>query len=380
MLTIVLTFWIACILVLYTYIGYAVLLALFVKHRERAVVRTESAPMVSILLCASNEAGNIERKLDNLLSLDYPCDRIQILVASDGSTDGTDDIVRGYEDRGVVLLRSEARVGKPSNLSRLEALAIGDILVFCDVRQLYHREAIRRLVAPFADPTVGCVSGALVPGSGSHAIGEGAGFYRRYEQWLREMEGRLDTMLGAAGAIYALRRELFKAPAPDTILDDFVIPMSAVAAGYRTVLEPRAIAYDDAPKTGREEFSRKARTLAGNYQTFVRFPLIWMPGKSRVAWQIISHKGLRLLCPLFLLAAFLSSAALASRHPLYTTAFGVQCAFYALAAVAAIMPLTGLLRKLVGVPYAFVVMNLAAVVGFWRFLRGRQSVTWERSA
>ena len=375
-----LLFWLACGVILYTYVGYPALLSLLTRLRSARVQQDAAIRSVSVILCAHNEEACIGRKITNLLAQDYPADQLQILIASDGSDDNTDAIIQSFQDPRLVFYRSSERVGKPTNIGRLAAMATGEILVFADARQMFRPDALRQLVAPFADPTVGCVSGSLQLEEGQNAISCGSGLYRKYEEWIREREGRYYSMLGAAGAIYAARRASFLAPAPDTILDDFVIPLHYLASGYRTVFAPDAVAVDHSPGSPKDEFTRKARTLAGNYQALSRLRKLWTPFQSPVAWQMISHKVLRLVCPLVLAGAFVTNGLLISASPFYQLLFVLQSMFYALACLPVLLPSGRVLRRLTGPPNAFLVMNAAAVVGFWRFLRGSQTATWTRVA
>ena len=306
---------------------------------------------------------------------------MEILIVSDGSTDGTAERARADEHAGMRVIAFAARRGKPVVLNEIVPRSGGDIVVLADARQLFDPGAVRELVAHFADPEVGAVSGDLIltdDGRGT-SVGQGVSAYRRYESYVRLCESRVDSSVGATGAICAIRRDLF-APLPeDTILDDVLIPMRIARRGYRVLFEPAARAFDHAPATAREEFGRKARTLAGNFQLFFRERWLLNPLGNRLWLQTVSHKGLRLLGPGLLLAAFASNLILIGR-PGYRLALLMQGTFYASALLGGL--LRGRVRRLslFSLPYTFCVVNGAALAGACRFLASRQRVTWDKGS
>jgi cellulose synthase/poly-beta-1,6-N-acetylglucosamine synthase-like glycosyltransferase len=246
-----------------------------------------------LVVVGHNEATRIEGRLKNLLSLDYPRDRLEILFASDGSTDGTVEVARAFEAAGVVIIAFEGRRGKPAVLNDVVARARGDIVVLVDARQTFDKGALRELVKAFADPQVGAVGGELIlttaEDKNTHAE-EGIGFYWRYEKFIRRNESHLHSTVGATGAIYAIRRTLFEPIPPDTILDDVLIPMRIARRGYRVLFEPEARAYDQITGGAYREFIRKVRTIAGNFQLIARERWILNPLQNRLWFQNISHK------------------------------------------------------------------------------------------
>jgi cellulose synthase/poly-beta-1,6-N-acetylglucosamine synthase-like glycosyltransferase len=253
----------------------------------------------------------------------------------------------------------------------------GEIVALGDARQRYDPGALRALVENFADRTVGAVSGELhLVAHGASTVGEGIGFYWRYEKFIRRQESRLDSTVGVTGAIYALRRDQFEAIPPDTLLDDVLIPLNLARRGYRVVFEPEAAAFDEVSPTGREEFTRKVRTIAGNAQLLGGEAWLWRPGQNRLWFQLLSHKGLRLLSPVLLAAAFVSSTFLAAVDPFYAVLFGVQALFYTSAAAGVSLGRVPGLGRWLGLPYAFCLLNVTAVIGVLRYLTGRQRVTW----
>jgi biofilm PGA synthesis N-glycosyltransferase PgaC len=360
----------------YTYVGYPLVIGALAKLSPIETTPDPSyTPMVSALIPAFNCESYLDKKLDSLLALDYPKDKLEILVLSDGSTDGTDELLRrrAAEDPRVRPLRNDRRSGKPTALNLMKKEARGEVLLLTDARQPLERGALRALVRHLADPTVGCVSGNLVLEGDA-----GSGVYWRYENWIRQQEASFRSMVGVTGPIYALRKEdLAEVPA-DLILDDVWTPMRLRLSGKKVLFEKGAIAHDDAFGDERE-FGRKARTLAGNYQVFALMPELLVPLLNPSWFETFSHKLLRLAGPWMLgaLAASTLKDALAPakglRAPYVWVARGLlagQVVFYLAAAAG---PAAG---KLPGVARTFVMMNGAAVVGLYRHLRGAQRVTW----
>lgn len=375
-----LVFWVSIAVLAYTYVGYPMLMAVLGRVRPRPVRRQAIRPTVSLLIVAHNEARWIEPKLRNSLGLEYPEDRREIVVALDGSTDGTTEIARGHEAEGVTVIGFETQRGKPSVLNDVIPKLRGEIVVLSDARQLYDRAALVALVENFTDPCVGAVSGELIlTNEAGAAVGEGVGLYWRYEKLIRRQESHRGSTVGATGAIYAIRRDLFEPIPSDTLLDDVIIPMRIARRGYRVVFEAGAKAFDQAAATARQEFARKVRTISGNFQMFVRERWLLNPFKNRLWFQTVSHKAVRLLAPGFLLCAFGANVALLD-GVLYLMSFAGQVLFYAAA-------ILGYLRRnrrspggrwLSG-PYVFCLLNFITVMSFYTFITKRQAVTWTKA-
>ncbi len=433
-------FWSSALFIAYVYAGYAVLLIVWAKlrraasgagpaeagHYSSASLRPAEAgrhdraghhdsddqgagcPRVSIVIAARNEARRLPRRIANLLALDYPADRREIIVVSDGSTDDTATVLSRF--RGIVQLVEIPASGKAIALNAGVARASGDILVFTDARQSFAEDALVALTAPLADPAVGGVSGELILGaeaaSGrrtrhdrrvhgvtrrdrerragdrrfSSSVGDGVGFYWKYEKQLRRLESEVGSMLGATGAIYALRRSLWRPLPPGTILDDVLAPMRAVLDGSRVVFEPGARAFDYTSKNADAETRRKVRTLAGNVQILWFEPRLLVPFLNPVWLQYASHKIGRLLVPYALVALFASSVALASTSTLYAFALFSQVAFYLHGGYGAWVEhwhRTGqsrrsLVQRTGTVAFTIVVMNVSAVAGVGAALLGRK--------
>ncbi len=373
-------FWMAVGLVAYIYVGYPALAWLARRIAPRPVARRPIELNVSVVVVAHNEGHCIGRRIENLLESDYPEKRFAILVGSDGSTDDTVEVAERYRTRGVIVLAFAQRRGKAAVLNDLVAATSSEIVVFADARQRFEPGAIRALIANFADPEVGAVSGELHlrKREGTSPGGEGAGFYWKYEKFIRANESRSGSTVGVTGAIYAIRRKLFEAIPADTILDDVLIPMSIVEKGYRVIFEPNARAHDLISSTPRADFNRKARTIAGTFQLFARYPWMLSPFRSPVWFQALSHKALRLMIPLLHAVMAVTNLALAD-DVFYQMLLGGQAAFYAAAMSGYVLTRAGVRRHVaVTVPFTMCLLGWATIVGLTRFVARRQRVTWER--
>ena len=376
-----LIFWLSVAGVGYAYLGYPVGIALIAAVASRIVNVAPVRPSVSLVVVAHNEASVIARKLENCLALTYPANLLEIVVASDGSTDSTAELARCFVSRGVRVVEFDARRGKPAVLNDIVPRCRGEIVVLSDARQSYEADALAVLVESFADPQVGAVSGELhlVGDVGAPAMGAGIGLYWRYEKFIRRQESRLDSTVGATGAIYAIRRELFEPVPLTTVVDDVLIPLRIARRGYRVVFESRARAFDRVARTPREEFARKVRTIAGTLQLFARERWLWNPRANRLWVQTVSHKLLRILVPLLLGAMLASSALLIGSAMVYRLTLLGQLLFYTVAALG-LSRRSLAKRRWVSIPYAFCLLNAAALVGIFRFMTGSQGVTWQKAS
>lgn len=364
----------------YIYAGYPLLIAAVAALRERPVRKGETECRVTVIMAAHNEAPRVGGKLRTLIT-GPGTDRIdQILVGSDGSTDDTVAVCRSTGDSRVEVEAFADRRGKPAVLNDLAARATGEILLFTDARQPLRPGALHALLENFADPEVGVVSGELVfvGDSRDTSGGQGMGVYWHYEKWIRRNEARVYAIPGASGAIYAMRRALWKPIPPDTLLDDVVIPMQAVTSPARCVFERGAMVEDWASSTPRDEAIRKRRTLAGCFQVGVRHPAWLLPSRNPIWWQYISHKLLRPASPWLLIAVAGSSWALAE-HPWVRALLWVQAGCYAAALAARLLLPLGVHLRIASVCLMFVSLNLAAAVALFDFLLGRFHAAWDRS-
>ncbi len=365
---------------LYTYFLYPLLLLAIGKDRTRTTesLKDESLlPSVSVIIPFHDEERWVSRKLEDTLSWDYPRDRLEVIAVSDGSTDRTNEILNAYKDRVRVVLYHPRR-GKPTALNAGVAEARGEILVFTDANVLLEPKAIRAMAACYGDPSVGGVSGNVaLQADGSHEpLGEG--LYMRYERWLYALDSRVQTMVGADGALFSIRRELCSPLPRDTIVDDFVLALEVISEGKRVVYEPDARGIEMVVPDVRAEFLRKVRMVAGGYEALWRFRYLLNPLRyPKVTFQLLSHKLMRWMVPLFLIVALVSSVIAAQAQPVLAGAVALQVAFYALGGLGWISAAARRWTP-VYVPYYFCAVNIAAAVGFWRFLRGRQAITWQK--
>ncbi len=348
-------FLLAAAFALYTLFGYPLLLALLTRHAQ-PINKAFTPRSVSVILPVRNGARWVAGKLDSLLALNYPSDLLEILVVSDGSSDATDGIVEGYARRSVRLLKVPAG-GKALALNRAMKEAHGEILFFTDVRQELSRESLSNLVACFADPTVGAASGELVIRKGKTAGEANVGLYWKYEKWIRTRQSRRDSVIGATGCIYAMRRELAKLLPAATLADDMYLPLAAFFKGYRVILDESAKAFDH-PTNLPAEFRRKIRTLAGVYQIVGLYPALLGP-KNRMWFHFVSHKLARLMLPWALLVMVGTSFGLPD--PWRVIAWCGQAAFYGLASLDGIVPESSQLKRVTSPARTFVVLMAASL-------------------
>jgi cellulose synthase/poly-beta-1,6-N-acetylglucosamine synthase-like glycosyltransferase len=324
---------------------------------------------VAVVIVAHNEEGRIGGRVANLLA-----SRVEVAVCSDGSSDGTAQAARRA---GARVFDFPARRGKAACLSEVIPALDAAIIVLADARQLFTPDTIPRLVRHFADPAIGAVSGILRVGDPATAAGAGVDLYWKMETAVRQAESDFDSCVGCTGAVYAIRRALFEPLPADTILDDVVIPMRIALRGYRVVYDSEAEAFDPQPLDPRAETRRKARTLAGNFQMLTRHPGWLLPWRNRLAFQLISHKYLRLAGPLLLVGALASSACLAGQ-PFYRACLGLQVLLYLLAAAGLALP--SLRSYPFSIPAGFLFLNVMVLRGFFRFLAGPRGGAWDKGA
>lgn len=372
-------FIISVALIAYTYVGYPLVLVVWSLVHPRRVEKRYAPVPVTVVVAARDEEINIKARIENLLDQEYPEDMLEIIVVSDGSTDRTVEIARSFER--VRVLESHVGVGKAGALNLGVAHASHEIIVFADARQRFDRNVVAELVSLLADEGVGAVSGELMIEPGiedvARGVGEGVGMYWTYEKLIRRGESAVASVVGATGSIYAIRRELYTPLAPHTLLDDLVVPMRIVMAGRRVIFCRSARAYDLTSASAGHEFTRKVRTLAGNFQAVALEPRLLNPAANPVFFQFVSHKLLRLVVPYCCVGALVSSALVPG--PVFAWLFWLQVAFYA----AGLMSLTPLSRRGPGrvlrLSWTFVLLNAAAVAALWVFATGRDRVVWKRT-
>jgi cellulose synthase/poly-beta-1,6-N-acetylglucosamine synthase-like glycosyltransferase len=385
-------FWISVGLLLYTYGGYPlVLIALgsvkqltsdlrfgLARRTRRASRDQADCPRVSIVLAAHNEEAVIAQKMLNCARLDYPAESLDILVGCDGCTDATAALARSAALPNASVYEFPDRSGKPAVLNRLLPWARGEIVVFCDANTEFEPDAIHALVRHFKRPEIGCVCGELrLRSRGGQPTGEQ--LYWRFETLLKFLESRLNMLVGANGAVFAIRRSLFVAIPADGIVEDFLIAMNVRAAGYRVVYEPEAIAWEEVAPNARQEFRRRVRIGAGNFHALRHTWRMLNPMAGAVALAFWSHKVCRWLVPLFLVAAQLSASMLA-REPVYGVAAGLGGALALLGLLGHRLDLRARYWAPASIPYYFLSMNLALLLGLIAFGRGTQSIVWTPTA
>lgn len=373
-----LSFWLCGLGVAYVYLGYPLLIAAAARLFGRAPRRVGPLPRsVSIVIAAQDEEVSIVRRIRELEG-QIAAARLagEIVVVSDGSTDHTAALVRAHGGDNVHVVELETSVGKAAALTYGCAAAAGEILVFADVRQTWAPDALVNLLKNFRDPAVGAASGNLLLESAPGVLA-GVGVYWRYEKWLRSRESRLHSLVGATGAISAVRRELFRPIPPGTLLDDVYWPLQVAMLGRRVVHDDAAVALDCLPESAGDEFRRKVRTLCGNFQLLTLCPAALLPWRNPVWLQLISHKLLRLVVPWALLLLLTSNVFLPS--PLYRIALAMQVALY-------LLGLLGLQRDrrprfaFTIAASSFLLLNGAALVSFWTWALGRTHRTWKKAA
>jgi len=371
---IVAVFWLSVLLVGYAYAGYPALAAFLSARRGLDVITSAEMPRVTVVISAYNEAARIAARVFDVLAQDYPADRLNVLVVSDGSTDATAVAANVGDSRVKVLALSE-NVGKASAINAALGQVHAPIVCFTDVRQRYAAGALRALVAPFADASVGAVSGELIINQGDGSAGD-VGLYWRMEKRLRHDEARLGWLHGVTGAVYAIRRELYRPMPAGTVLDDMWVPLHVAFAGRRVWMARDAIAYDVASASAGEEFRRKLRTLAGNWQLIERMPHLCDPSRNPLLFAWISHKLLRLLAPWALLCAFVTAWFAAT--PFFRALFALQVAGYAAAAFALLRPQLARHVPLLPAAGSFVLLNFAALLSLPASLAWDSSRLWKK--
>jgi cellulose synthase/poly-beta-1,6-N-acetylglucosamine synthase-like glycosyltransferase len=374
-------FWSSLVLLAYPYLGYPALMAVAALVLRRDVRRSPIEPRVTVLVPAYNEAESISETIAHLLGQDYPRGKLQILVVSDGSTDGTDEIVRGFANRGIELLRQENRGGKALALNAAVRVAQGEILVFCDANARFEPDAVRQLVQNFADPTVGYVTGQLrlVSASGSLS-GAGNNAYVRFENAIRTVETRVGSIIGVNGGIDATRRELYS-DIPGELITDFVLPLRIIARGHRVVYDPQARSTEVANAELRSEFRMRVRVALRALQGLMHMNELFNPVRHPLtSFCLTSHKLLRYVGFAFLGTAAITNLWLAIRSPAYLGVLGFQAGCYVLAFLGIRGFGGSALRRLTTVPAYLLVTYAAFASAFFKFVRGQTMATWQPRA
>ena len=365
-------------LIVYVYFGYPLLVFLVSVLFPKSVNQSEIEPCVTVLITAFNEEAALREKLENTLLIEYPSEKIDILVASDGSTDGTDAIVREFSARGVKLFRQEGRVGKTMTQNNAVERAVGEIILFSDATTLYNEDVFRQLLPAFADKSVGCVAGRLVYlDEESTTVGKGARSYWNYETFLKSSESRACSLIGASGCLYAIRKSAYEPMYPEAC-SDFLICTNIYRKGLRSVFAPNAVCYEHTNRKSTDELRMRIRVISQTFTDLWRNRDMLNPLKSGFfAVEMVSHKVLRYAVPFILLALFTSNIILSGSSVFYASALTVQILFYVMAFVGWMLERMGKRMSLLAMPLYFVLANLASFLGFYKFLRGETYTRWE---
>jgi cellulose synthase/poly-beta-1,6-N-acetylglucosamine synthase-like glycosyltransferase len=387
-----LLFWIFFFILVYAYVGYPVILFVIIRFKkllnaEKTNTNLDYEPEVCLFVTAFNEKDFIRQKVENSFQLNYPQEKVQYVWVTDGSDDGTPDILRKYEN--LEVYHQPERRGKMHAMNRGMQFVKAPIVIFSDTNTRLNQNAIREIVACFSDSKIGCVAGEkrIVEKDADVAAAAGEGFYWKFESWVKRMDGELNSAVGAVGELFAIRRELFEEVETDTILDDFIISLRIAQKGYKIAYSPNAYAEETASLNVKEELKRKIRIAAGGVQTLFRLKSLLNPFRFGVlSWQYFSHKVLRwTLAPISLFFLFFINAGIFLERDsgeisnFYVFFFYIQLLCYLLALVGWYLENRRLRFKLLFIPYYFVSINFAAIKGIIRYFRGKQSASWEKS-
>lgn len=378
-------FWILLFTIIYIYAGYPVIIyflsSIFSKsdkqHKKVLSSDEEFFPHLSFFIPAYNEENVIKDKIENTMKLSYPSNKIEIVVASDGSTDTTNKIIASYKDR-IKSFIYEKRAGKTSLINKTVPTLSGDIIVFSDASAILKKDSLQKLIRHFKDIRIGCVSGQYkLKDRISTARAKGESFYWKYETFIKRHESKFYSILGAHGALYAIRAKLLKKLPPNAINDDYILPMLIVKQGYRAIYEKKAIASEIAETTTKGEIRRRKRISRGNFQQLFILKSLLNPLKGKIAFEFISHKLLRSFSFIFMLSFFLINAFL--NYTPYNTIFALQIIFYLLGILGYLVRLKGHKLKLLTIPSYIFLINLASLLGFIEYIKGNKNTQWEKS-
>jgi cellulose synthase/poly-beta-1,6-N-acetylglucosamine synthase-like glycosyltransferase len=364
--------------IFYVYFGYPILVWMVSRVRPQIVKRAPFEPLVTILITAYNEEKDIRAKLENSLQIDYPQEKLEILVASDGSTDRTDEIVGEFAVRGVKLFRQEGRVGKTITQNNAVEQSSGEIILFSDATTKYQTNVLREILPNFSDAAIGCAAGKLVYVDDSESnVGKGAQSYWNYETFVKQAESDACSLIGASGCLYAVRKSAYQ-PMYAEACSDFLICTVIYRQNLRSVYEPNAVCFEETNRRTDKEMQMRIRVINQTFTDLWRNREMLNPFKSGFyAVQLISHKVLRYAVPVFLFLILLSTFALSFSSLLFAAIFAVQAAFYLVALLGWILERNGKNIGVLAIPSYFVLANLASVIAFYRFLSGETYARWE---
>ena len=393
MLSLKIIFWVFLFIIFYAYIGYGILLFILIKikriwKKKKEIYDPTYEPEVTLFVAAFNEKDYVHEKVKNSFSLEYPHEKVRQVWVTDGSDDGTPDLLRKYTDQGVEVYHEDARGGKIGAMNRGMQFVKSPIVIFSDGNTNLGKESIRRIVNMFSDPTVGCVSGEKrIYQKDSDSAAGTEGIYWKYESALKKWDAELYSVVGAAGELFAIRTEFFEHVEQDTLLDDFMISLRVAMKGYTIQYDPEAYAIETSSANVKEELKRKIRISAGGIQSIVRLaPLLNFFKYGTLSFQYISHRVLRwTLAPLGLLILLITNLAITWQEgflnfeSIFTWLMYGQIVFYIAALLGWFLENREIKVKVLFIPYYFFIMNLSVYLGFRRYMKGNQSVKWERA-
>lgn len=373
----ILFFWLCFFLIVYVYLLYPLFTAMLSLLLNKDVKKVSILPAVTIVTSAYNEEQHIKETIENKLKLDYPKEKLEIIVVSDGSTDKTDEIVQQFKDCNVSLLRQEPRQGKTAALNTAIPKANGEIIVFSDSNSIYSKNALKELAANFADNSVGYVTGKMIyTNPDGSIIGDGCSAYMKYENLLRRIETLIGSVVGVDGGIDAIRKELFSPMRADQ-LPDFVLPLKVIEQGYRVVYDPSALLNEHALNKSADEYKMRVRVSLRALNAIKDMKHLLNPAKYGLfAWQLFSHKVLRYSVFILLIAMYISNLMLISKGSFYSAALLFQNIFYASAFLGLYLERKGINLKIFYIPFYFCLINLASAHAFWKLLNNERQVTW----
>ncbi len=377
-LTAQIIFILAVVALFYTYFGYPLLVYLVSLIFPKSVKKEDFEPKVTILITAYNEEKAIRSKLGNTFQIDYPEDKLEILVASDGSDDKTDEIVKEFADQGVRLFHQAGRKGKTYTQNKAVEQATGEIILFSDATTDYQSDVLRKVLPNFADEKIGCVAGKLIYVDKSDSdVGKGAKSYWNYETFIKQSESRACSLIGASGCLYAVRKSAYQPMYPEAC-SDFLICTVVYKQGLRSVFEPEAVCIEETNKRTDKEMKMRVRVISQTFTDLWRNRGMMNPFKSGFyAVELFSHKLLRYSVPIFLVLILITSTFLAFNSFIFAVILTLQIAFYGLAFITWILEKTGMRLGIIAIPLYFVLTNFASIIGFYKFLIGERYATWE---
>jgi cellulose synthase/poly-beta-1,6-N-acetylglucosamine synthase-like glycosyltransferase len=377
-ITVEVIFWLSVAAVAYAYVGYPLLLSLLSKIRPKPVHSADWTPSVSVIIAAYNEERDLAAKLENTLALDYPKSHLEIIVTSDCSSDRTDEIAQSFASRGVRLHRQPERHGKTAAQNAAVNIARGDIIIFSDATTHYQPDIVRLLTPSFADQSIGCATGRVIyQDEKSSSVGAGTQSYWNYEFFLKRHESNVCSLIGVCGCMYAVRKSAY-VPLYNDACSDFIIATTMVEQGLRAVYVPEAVCMEEPNRQAKRELAARVRIINQTFSDLWRNRSVLNPFRSGFyAVQLWSHKIMRYLVPVFLIAIFITTGFLAPRSAFYALLFVGQVAFYFAALVSALLEKLGLSVRLLALPQYFVITNLASLIAFVKFVSGESYTRWE---